>query len=329
MADALEIAKVLVSPCEKLISATQAAIGKLYEPRYNKRMADAKAYEIQQVGKALAENSDIPIVYDKGSITMDTTDFDALIKRTQSRLAYQELRKQTNIESVLSNAYNHLENEPPVTDDPIDPDWLIRFFNSVEDISNQQMQYLWGKILAGEIKHPNSFSMRTLNVLKNLTQSEAELFMRISPYIFVCPGNEQKNIFDYFIPTTNTFGENELSKYQIPYSDILTLSEAGIINHSANIIISMHLEPEETDSIIGTQGRIECYNGSESPIDLTHGAYVLTESGKELFSIIREELTVLEPEYISDFLSRFKASNSIIETNDSKKNISVKIILDT
>lgn len=105
------------------------------------------------------------------------------------------------------------------------------------------------------------------------------------------------------------------------------MSQTNLIDHTSNIFISIHLEPEETDCIIGTQGRIECYNGSESPIDLTHIAYVLTESGKELFSIIREGLTVLEPEYISDFFKTFIASNSI-ETDDSKKNIAVKVVLD-
>lgn len=321
MADALEIAKVLVSPCEKLISATQAAIGKLYEPRYIKRMADAKAYEIQKVGKAIAENSDIPIVYDKGSITMDTTDFDALIKRTQNRLAYQELRKQTNIETVLYNAYIDLENEPPVTDDPIDPDWLIRFFNSVEDISNEQMQYLWGKILAGEIKQPNSFSMRTLNILKNLTQSEAELFMRISPYIFTCPGNNQKSIIDYFIPVSDMLIDDELSKHQISFPDILTLNEAGIITNNSNIIISMHLESKETDWIIGSQGRLECYNGSDSPVNLNHEAYVLTESGKELFSIINECSESIDAKYIEAFFKSFVFRNSLDENEEVKVSI--------
>ena len=321
MSKTVEIVKTLVSPCEKLISAAQCAIGKAYEPRYIKRMAEAKAYEIRQVSQAMAESSDVPISYDKGAIAMDTTDFDELVKRTQNRLAYQELRKQTNIESVLSNSYIELENEPPVTDDPIDQDWLIRFFNSVEDISNEQMQCLWGKILAGEIKQPNSFSMRTLNILKNLTQREAELFTHLSPYIFTCPGNNQKSIVDYFIPFLDSLGDNELSKYQIPFPDILTLSEAGIITHNTNIFISMHLESKETDWIIGSQGRLECYNGSESPINLNHDAYVLTESGKELFSIIDKCSESINAEYIEAFLESFISRNSLEENKEVKVRI--------
>lgn len=326
MSEAIEVAKALVSPCEKLISATQSAIGKAYEPRYLKRMADAKAYEIRQISQALSESSDVPIVYDKGDLTMDTIDFDELVKRTQKRLAYQELRKQASIEAVISSAYSDLENEPPVTPDPIDLDWLNRFFNSVEDISNEQMQYLWGKILAGEIQQPNTFSMRTLNLLKNLTQSEADLFKRISPFILTCPGNDEKSFIDYFLPSPGLFGNSAIEKYCIPFPDILTLSEAGIINQAVTVSISMHLNSTETDWIVGSRGRIECYNGSEEPVRLSHSAYVLTESGKELFPIIFGEYAdSAPPEYIGAFLDSLIADNSLA-TNDAMKDIKVSIV---
>lgn len=312
MNDYLEIAKIFVSPCEKLISTIQGAIGKAYEPRYIRRKADAKAYEIQKIRRAMVESSDVPITYDKGDITMDTTDFDEFVKRAQNRLGYQELCKQANIEAVVSNAYYNLENEPPVSDAPVDSDWLIRFFNSVEDISNEQMQYLWGKILAGEIKQPNTFSMRTLNLLRNLTQKEAELFKKISPYIFTCPGNDEKSFTDYFLPTSSALIYDKLSEHDIPFPEILTLSEAGIINYTSTLSISMHLNPKETDYIVGSQGRIKLYNGKEEPVNIIHGAYVLTESGKELFPIIiSESENCIDPEYIIAFMKSIVTTNSL------------------
>lgn len=41
MGEILEIAKVLVSPCEKLMTMVGGAIGKAYEPRHTRKMADA------------------------------------------------------------------------------------------------------------------------------------------------------------------------------------------------------------------------------------------------------------------------------------------------
>ena len=63
MGEALEIAKVMVEPATKLIGAVQSAIGRAYEPRHIRRLADAKAYEISAIGQAMREASDIPITY--------------------------------------------------------------------------------------------------------------------------------------------------------------------------------------------------------------------------------------------------------------------------
>lgn len=40
----VEVVKALVSPVEKLMDEVSGAIGKMYEPKHTKRMADAKAY---------------------------------------------------------------------------------------------------------------------------------------------------------------------------------------------------------------------------------------------------------------------------------------------
>ena len=328
MSEIVEGIKALVHPCDRLIKVVHETVGKMYEPRYIRRKADAKAYEIQKISQALSDSSDVPIVYDKGDLTMDTTDFDELVKRAGNRLAYQELRKQANIETVISNAYYDLENEAPVTNEPVDQDWLNRFFNSVEDISNEQMQYLWGKILAGEIKRPNTFSLRTLNLLRNLTQKEAELFKSISPYIFTCPGNDEKSFIDYFLPIESMIGlsKNPIEKYSIPFPDILILSEAGIINSISTLSISMHLNPKETDWIVGAQGRIECYNGKDKPVNLNHEAHILTESGKELFPIIHSESeSHIGSEYINAFMKSIIAKNSLT-SNKTMEDVKVSIV---
>ena len=150
MSKVIEAIKTFVEPANKLIDAVSSAIGKVYEPTHVKRMANAHAHEINVIGKALSENADIPIVYDKGGISADIKDYDDFVKRTQGRMAYQELRKQQNIESVTEQAYQLLENETQCSNEPVSQDWMIRFFNSVEDISEIQMQSIWAKILAGD-----------------------------------------------------------------------------------------------------------------------------------------------------------------------------------
>ena len=83
MSKAVEIINALVSPANKLIDAVTGAIGKAYQPRHIRKVAEAKAHEINVVGQALRDNADVPIVYDKGELSLNTTDFDEFVKRTQ------------------------------------------------------------------------------------------------------------------------------------------------------------------------------------------------------------------------------------------------------
>ncbi len=43
-------------------------------------------------------------------------------------------------------------------------------------ISDEQMQALWAKILAGEANGPGRFSKKTVNIVASLDKSDAEAF---------------------------------------------------------------------------------------------------------------------------------------------------------
>lgn len=106
----IEIIQALVSPVEKLITAVSGAIGKAYEPRHIRKVADAKAYEIEIISEVIRNNSDISIVYDSVGVSIDTSNYEEIAKRDSNRLAYQGITKQQNIESVIYNAYEESEN---------------------------------------------------------------------------------------------------------------------------------------------------------------------------------------------------------------------------
>lgn len=322
----VEAAAEKISPKEKLTNAIQSAIGKVYEPTYIKKMADARAYEITKIGQALRENSDIPIVYDKGNITIDTTDFDQFVKRTQNRLAYQELAKQKNIESVIGAAYSELEGQTAVTNEPVDPDWMISFFNSVEDISNDQMQLLWGKLLAGEIKSPNSFSKRTLNVLKNLTQKEAKVFQKISPFVLRFSNNNTKNSDRCFLPCDLFHHGGLADEYEISFTEVLTLRETGLICENDQAVVETVVSPGEVEYIYGVNEKIEFSNSSQVEVHISYPVYVLTKAGTELLTIISSENNaIILDKYMKDCVKYIMYAGTV-EPQTEKENIEIKTV---
>lgn len=292
--EGVEIIEALSKPINKLIDLVSGAIGKTYQPRHIKKMAEAKAYEIKMISEQLRENSDVPIVYDATGITMDTTNFEDLAKRASNRLAYQEIKKQENIDSVVDNAYGELEGKELESEENVDNDWMIRFINSVEDISNEKMQRLWGKILAGEIIHPNSFSLRTLDILRNLSKNEAELFEKICNYTI-----NGEFMYNY---------DNISEKYEIRYSDILKLRDYGLINSST--LLSNNKDIDEKESILFRNSEyIVMVKSNQGNINISLPIFLLSEAGQELAKIVNKEIKF---NYIIDVANAIKKDNQNI-----------------
>lgn len=152
----------LTKPVEKLIEVVSQGIGTLYKPRAIRNEAKAQAD-----AKIILAEAEAKIEGFK-NLGLD-------------RIVYREQQRTNNIDNVIDFAYNELGDDD-VSNENIDKDWSTRFFNIVADISNEEMQAIWGKILAEEIKRPKTHSLRLLEVLKNITKEEAEIFVKLSQY---------------------------------------------------------------------------------------------------------------------------------------------------
>lgn len=321
MVNALEIAKVMVKPAEKLIDNISNAIGKVYEPFHIKRIADAKSYEIRKISESLVDCSFVPIQYENDCVSMNTADWDDLVKRTHNRLGYQEICKQLNIEKVVYNAYSLLENADEVENNPIDHDWLNRLFNCVEDISNDDMSMLWAKVLAGETMFSNSFSLRTLETLKNLSQHEALLFKKLSKYMLKTKDDVSNKEAAFVL--SGMFGGYDNKEYiDLDYEDILTLIDAGIIRTNDNTVLYFDLEAHHTETIWCQDRKILISNKKDSKRSFTIRPYGLTAAGEELLKIVEDFHDKISDKYLEKCKSIIMSSQGI----DNSQNIEISII---
>lgn len=278
MGEILEIAKVLVSPCEKLMTMVGGAIGKAYEPRHTRKMADAHAYELSTIGAAMRELADINTTYENGNVALFTEDFQRLMQRTQNRMALQEITRQQNIESVVDKAYDLLENENEVTDEPVDQDWTRRFFNITGDISNSEMQEVWARILSGEIKRPGSFSMRTLETIRNISTEEAQTFQKIIPLI-LHNGNA------YFVLSDSDI----LTKCGSSFADMQTLDDCGLMDSSGTLSLNLSIRKDKPEYLLSDTLLIAIKGKKEESEKIRIGIHTLTRAGLELFNILVHE----------------------------------------
>lgn len=66
----------------------------------------------------------------------------------------------------------------------IDDDWLNVFERYAEDASTERMQALWGRVIAGEVKRPGRYALRTLRFLSEFSQVDALDFAELASWSF-------------------------------------------------------------------------------------------------------------------------------------------------
>jgi len=126
----------LSKPATVLIEKISEAVGGVFRPYQIRRVADAEAdaEKIRAVSK------------------IEVTD---LHRRAMCRFLEEEGKKQQNIEDITSKALPDVaENSTP---EKIENDWLTNFFDKCRLISDEGMQKLWAKVLAGEANMPGHF----------------------------------------------------------------------------------------------------------------------------------------------------------------------------
>lgn len=86
----------------------------------------------------------------------------------------EAIRREVSIAKAVTYAEAELAQDtqtPPAA--TMSADWLLRWRENAAGVSSEELQSLWGKVLAGEVKEPGRFTLRVLDFLKNLSQAEA------------------------------------------------------------------------------------------------------------------------------------------------------------
>lgn len=274
-------------PLEKLIEVVSNGIGTLYRPRKIRKEADAEAYAIRILENAKAEAS-------AGSMLVEAD----TIERLGKRLVAQEIRRQNNIDDVVETAAEDLKGKN-VSDEHVDEDWATRFFGIVQDVSQEEMKVIWSKILAKEIERPSTFSMRTLETLRNLSTKEAELFVKIAPFVL-----RQNNHF--------IFNESSvLEECGIHYVDIAKLIECGLLQPGTFVQVSYESE-QDRDSVnaIISCKYVVLMTLPRGTKKLDIPVTLLSQTGVELYSLIEPESN---HNYIKSFAEYVKKKNTEVK----------------
>lgn len=186
-------------------------------------------------------------------------------------------RKAENLGNAIEYAREGLNeaSDETISSDPVEEDWFHRWRAGAENVSSDELQKLWGKILANEVGRPGSSSLNTLDVMRRLSAGDARFVERILSYSF-----GPQVIFG----TKDPRASRELSP-----DDLLLAQELGIVASTSLIgahtlkWIGMPGERKIAVKLPSGQGLI--FEKDAPPISLELPVIPLTRVGREFLKI--------------------------------------------
>ena len=140
---------------------------------------ESNAHSLQIIAEAQAQarqSIDTTIESGRGVVEITREDITQLIE-------FQGRKRLANTRSVVEDAADELGDKEVSNHEP-DHDWTARFFNDIQDVSSEEMQSLWAKVLAGEVEKPGSTSIQTLSILKILTKRQLDFLGSSAPSVY-------------------------------------------------------------------------------------------------------------------------------------------------
>lgn len=214
---------------------------------------------------------------------------------TQTFTLYEINKLKNFINSANFASEELLRTEAQETNDNIDFDWIMRFFDAVGNVSNEELQKLWGKVLAGEIKQPGTCSLRTMDIIHNMSSKEAKIYSKLCKFVLISgdchfifhSGFSEKDGY-------NDEGCNYILKTGLSYSEsIIPMVECGLLSIDNNLATDF-----KSNNVMEIYNQeIICFIIADESKDnyISIEPYFLTRSGIELYNIIQST-----PEFKSD-----------------------------
>jgi hypothetical protein len=271
-------------PATVLIEKISDAIGGYFKPHQIKRVA--KAESEAEIIRAQAQ--------------IEVTD---LQRRAMVRWIAEEAQKQDNIENITLKALPELEDS--ANPQNIENDWITNFFDKCRIISDEEMQTMWAKVLAGEANSPGTYSKRTVNFLDSIDKVDAQLFTSLCGFIFFTK-NEGLLPFIYYSNLDMSLKFDPIyTDRGINHDSLLHLDNIGLINFNVDGFLTDELPKQVTMNYYGTSIDLEISGKCTAwPGRIMHGTVLLTKIGKQLAPICDSKPVDGFPKYVIQMLFR-------------------------
>lgn len=288
-------------PGEKLLlkmweTLADKGIGGLLAPWQEKRMAEARAEirrremlllaqaekEVESIKSGSARlqiNSEVELIQDHATDNQGGVEPKLNVSELATSVANADLsesiRKEANVARSVMVAEDILSNDQQEpSDKPIEDDWLYSWRDSAGRVSASELQDLWGRVLAGEVKQPGSYSMRTLEFLKGLSKTEAELISKAARFVIGQRIYRNKEKF--------------LEKEGLIFSHLLFLQDIGVLSGVEAVGLNTTYKSIDADKFflpLVASNKIMLLEHEDQAKNVKAEVYLLTQVGIEVLKL--------------------------------------------
>ena len=261
--------------------------------------ADIPAAWLQQKAQAIKDKTEAQSLMTKtlaGAAAELVKNDPALVQRAAEAFIAKEIGHQHNRERIALKAIEHLKETPDAQTTKPDDDWLNMFARHAQEASSDRMQELWSKILAGQLRTANSFSLQTLRFVSELDSATAALFEKWSAYI----------IGGSFLPHPPRGGQD--------FHELMQLEDLGLIT-GVTTQLSNNINDHEVAEVNGNTTPVVFPFRSwtiimrvRKPFNVTYRCALLTRIGRELYPISNTPTTI---EIVKAFVELFPKPSGI------------------
>jgi len=264
----------LGEPARTLVEKISEAISGIARPWQIRRVARAKADEITILAQA-----EIAAEVIRAAGQMEITEVQ---RRAMARFFVEEGMRQENIETITRKALPNVNKD--AKPEEMENDWIVHFFDRSRLTSDEDMQVLWARVLAGQANAPGGYSKRTVDILATMEKADAVLFTKLCGFAIRIDGT---------YPLVYDTHHELYASQGITFDNLAHLEALGVIrfDHLAGFV-RRGLGHEGYVDYFGTPLWIGFEKPENNELDV--GKVLLTPPGRQL-------ATVCSPEPVDGF----------------------------
>lgn len=188
----------------------------------------------------------------------------------------KEIKNYENQRAIIQKAIMDVDDDTNIY--LVDDDWLNFFFDKAKNVSSEEMQNIWAKLLSEEFNRPRSIPKSLIQIIYIMDYKTANVFDSVCKFVLEIDSDDK---YVPFIDFTNF--QNELKEYDITFDTINELEKYGLIYFSPECVYcttgikhNVNVELDECTIVLKPDNQESIENGN----------ILLSNDGKALYRCI-------------------------------------------